>query len=383
MRKIACILIVAIMTVILAACMTYGPAVETSADPNEEKPRQDVNSSEYPAGTDVPEKTAETTEIAYRLVKVIVAGSSQYLSDTEGWGNGIGEKRPNYGNPCVWTLTYDEAGNMLTKIWNDENCETGGYEWVYDPLGNMLSERHFLNSETVEGYEYSYYPDGEKKTEDYENKLGGWSKTEYDEHGNPLKIEAVDISGSSTKKSYVYVYGDNGEILSQTETVESNVYVSGKATTIFEWTYDEAGHKVTEYYCYDNGTLVMSGNKTWTYDEDGKLIEETSDYGDVMRIVYVRNDEGVVIAREEMYYNGETRTIEVTAGDKNAVYEYYPDGKIRVKTKTTSEVTKKWEYDEHGDLVRYTALRSGKSSEEAFTIEFFYEEYHPGETELP
>ncbi len=380
MRKIVCILILAITAIVLTGCGSVSPSAEPSADPNDGKPREDISVSELPTGTDAPENTAET---AYRLIKVVVTGVAQYLTDTEGWGNGIGEKRPHYGNPCVWTLTYDEAGNMLTKIWTDENGESGGYEWTYDPSGNMLKERHFLNGETAEEYEYSYYPDGVRKTEDYENKLGGRSNTEYDEHGNPLKIEAVDLNGHSTRKSYVYVYDDKGEILSQTETLENEELISGKAETVYEWTYDEAGHKVTEYYCYDNGRLVVSGNKTWTYDENGKLTMETSDYGDVRKIVYVRNAEGVVIAREETYYNGETKTVEVTPGDKNAEYEYYPDGTVRVKTKTSSEVTKKWEYDEHGNLVRYTALRSGKPAGEAFTIEFVYEEYLLSETVLP
>ena len=92
------------------------------------------------------------------------------------------------------------------------------------------------------------------------------SSLHYDTEKNTLTV-------NTGKRSYVFAFDGNGNLLSRRE------YIGEKEQSCTENTYDENG-KLVATHSYDAGSSVMcvspsSGKREYTYDENGNLMKES------------------------------------------------------------------------------------------------------------
>ncbi len=161
----------------------------------------------------------------------------------------------------------------------------------------------------------------------------------YDENGNLIRVDYVDISKSGKEQRYhrTYEYNDAGQLVRHE--------YQGKYCWTYE--YDASKNQVIEYYTfggelqrtitstYAAGLVVKeyidfgdSHNEvSYTYDENGMLVEEiavSSENENVVRYTYAYDENGNLIAEKCTYEsNGET-TYEETTYTYSTVYIYTP-----------------------------------------------------------
>ena len=192
----------------------------------------------------------------------------------------------------------------------------------------------------------------------------------YDENGNIVKEEIIDVNGDT--EAYDNTYDENGHLIKEEHTKQ------GEIEYISEFTYDENGYLVKEVYKRPGGYDDIC---EYTYDENGNLLKEeyTEFDGTKYILEYTYDENGNNIQRREKGYS-----------DGGYVYDYVCDenGNLIKETKTsalggeplyvcnftcdengnrTSAVTKHsdgsnsmndFKYDENGNVIKHVIMNS-------------------------
>lgn len=172
----------------------------------------------------------------------------------------------------IYTYSYDDNGNN-TEI----DTGRGLYTMTYDEEGRMLSKL------------YTY--DGECTSETYYT---------YDENGRVIAEKRIERY--SEEVTYTYQVNYNGDY---SEAIISQ-YKSGEPNGTTYETYNAAGQVLTSEV-YDTADNWKSG-QSYSYDDAGNLIRQgtytsSETQADYMTI-YTYNDMGLLISKNVDYYYG-------------------------------------------------------------------------------
>lgn len=204
----------------------------------------------------------------------------------------------------------------------------------------------------------------------------------YDKDMNkPLVQQEYDEDGSKTNHRE-YTYDDDGNEL-------TNYYYDedGEINWGYEYTYDADGNILTEKVYGEEG---LESEVTYTYDADGNMLTWTQSDGD--RTVYTYNADGLLEKEVSYYYDGEpgswvtytyddhgnklTQTNGYGADENTSTtsytYENTYDGDklVEVKEYCEGELTSHSKYDADGNQILSVSYWSG---EETYRTETTYE----------
>lgn len=181
----------------------------------------------------------------------------------------------------VYTYTYDEHGNMLTKTQVSDGGRpiTTRCAYTYDERGNMLSTTWLLTNgepDYTVTYTYDGYDNVLSKTivpqngsPDQKGKIQTTTFTyAYDEYGNMLSQTSVDEHGQTWSQTY----DKYGNMLINKGTIFSDSSMTAIETYTYTQTYNEHGDMVSlTYVTFDgNGTQTYDYSETYTYTYDGR-----------------------------------------------------------------------------------------------------------------
>lgn len=192
----------------------------------------------------------------------------------------------------VKLYTYDEAGNLTTRISYDPSCKeqsTTTSQYSYKMTGDTLEVTE-SNKSNYDSYVCQYYFTEGYRHVRYSDSNGNSTKYIYDKHGNI--IEYVNNDDSSIKN--VYKYDNNDRLI---EKVLHDMDDDLITTTYF---YDNAGrlqktvdNQNTTTIYNEKGQMeeiIWSGTSTkFIYDEKGN------------QIGYIKNGEKTITTQYEYY----------------------------------------------------------------------------------
>ncbi len=330
---------------------------------------------------------------------------------------------------CEYSYTYDDNGNMITRIRTDNSGRKQNTEWTYDSHNNVLS----ISSDTFNGsssttgwtkWTYSYDNDGNILTLSETTSSGQTSSTEYtyDNKGQKIREIIQHPNGFNGSHDISYTYHDNGQIASRKCIIYKE---NGSVSYTTEMVYDMYGNTLhnyqimpesdakigfkKEYVCDEDGKILSIqninqntgeniGEKTvYSYDNDGKLLEikydngiETYSYnsnGECIKeqfefindgvkeidyeIIYDRDNKGNLLKKTKTEYdiNGQPKTRYIYS------YEYDSNGnKIsQIQTDYNDKEEKTRKYDKNGNIIEYTVWNMNKPESTKFIATFEYE----------
>ena len=258
--------------------------------------------------------------------------------------------------------TYDEVGNIKTKVDGNNNTTTFNYDafnrltsvvnaknettsYTYDNNNNMLTQTDGKGNITT--FEYNVANKATKKID--QGGVGVPAKTEsYTYYANGLLNTKVDRNGQIT----TYTYDSHGRMLSQTV-----------GTTTIAYTYDNNGNQLTvtdatgaTLRTYDElnrvilKTVPTIGTSTYTYDiisgmQDGFVSETAADpKGNMTTKVYDKEGRvAQVIADNQAtnytyYANGSKQSVVYPDGTSEE-YTYYTDNLLSTLTNKKADNT--------------------------------------------
>lgn len=174
----------------------------------------------------------------------------------------------------VTTMTYDSAGNMLTRTAPDPLSYEE--EWTYNPDNTLASYTDARGKTTTYGYDldgqltdvtdplsnttsYTYTALGQLDTTT--TAEGRITDNDYDVDGNLTSVTSP--GGHET----TYTYDDAGRVLSATSPRGNELGATAEDFTT-HYTYDDLGRLLTQTDPHDTVTEN-------TYDDDGNLTETT------------------------------------------------------------------------------------------------------------
>lgn len=130
-----------------------------------------------------------------------------------------------------YEYAYDESGRLTFKYSND-----GTYTaYIYDEQGNKLSEVYYdIDGVETDRTEYDYDADGNELSERHysEDSLYLWYKSEYDENGNKIRFERLNMQGGA-QDIVLCDYDDDGHLVKSTR-----FDASGNVVTYSEYEYE-------------------------------------------------------------------------------------------------------------------------------------------------
>ena len=130
------------------------------------------------------------------------------------------------------TYTYDENGNLVSKVKLSNNKVSGTETYTYDEKGNLLIEEHtFSSTQYYAKTTYTYDEQGRLLKKEGYNTNGGSSTVTYtcDEDGKLLTSDRIDSDGYTEKRTYSYTYDEYGNLLSES-ALDENTGVVYKTT---------------------------------------------------------------------------------------------------------------------------------------------------------
>lgn len=226
----------------------------------------------------------------------------------------------------------------------------------------------------------------------YDDFFGGKVEYFYDENGNLVKkIETTDEEGSGTVTEWTV--DENGNILSERQAERFGGDGEYEETSYEEYTYDDAGRKVSSEGNWSGGISFTRG---YTYDDAGRLVEETFQRSDddtptVTTYTYQDGYDLPLTEEEDNGYAITTITRDFdTLADKGEYIQVrtdtiWPDAKkeghyrlsdnqvtyyLDVFQNTTNEQTT--EYDENGNKSHVYGSNAGRDFD--YTYENTYDE---------
>ena len=213
------------------------------------------------------------------------------------------------------TMTYDPAGNMLTR----QAPSSVGYaeSWTYDTDGNVLTHTDGRDHTTT----YHYTAGRLDHTTDPDNHTTHYT---YDTLGALASVQ------SPLGKTTTYGYDTDGNRTSVT-------LPNGEKST---FSYDDAGHVTLKTDPRGNvsGADPDDFTTSYTYDPRGMLKTATDPLGNIT--TYVWDDDGLLHSVEDALHHTTT-------------YAYYPDGSLHTTTDPAGKVTTDT-YDAAGNLASVT-----------------------------
>ena len=235
------------------------------------------------------------------------------------------------GRDAVYTYTYDEQGNLLSRTtkgnlnWTAETDFATTY--TYDAQNHRLSYTYYSEGKVQMAMAYTYDADGHMLTQtehDADGVLVFRADCTYDDHGNLLTLckwspEERETSNSET----VYTYDDQDRILTRTETYE------GEGSTVYTYIYEEDG-TYRYFYDYPNHDGVVYTHTFW-YDAEDRIVkheELNKETGQVDEDYETRYDErGNEVYHRSVSYGEETiRTTTYNEQGQELVCEHKKDG---------------------------------------------------------
>ena len=297
MKKLLSILLVVSMLICLSSCGLFKHKDGQSESPNN---NHEVEKTHYLPGnivvteeTDGEKETTKTITISYNeqnlpsQIVVIDAGSVvEYTID----------------------FTYDKNGNCVKEAYTDSDGETDTAEYIYDETCKLIKAVYKYN-------------DGNR----------GECTYTYDNNDNLIKEVEVDSYSQGCTHIWDYTYDANGNLVKYLYRHSD----SDKAIYYHTYSYDENGNLSEEnYYDEDGDSLVFKFAINFTYDENGHLIKEVqtreSETGSeryaFYTIDYTYDENGALTKHVFTYYDG----------DKE-IYEYNDYSFVRIASVFSSE----------------------------------------------
>ena len=201
------------------------------------------------------------------------------------------------------SYTYDEKGNVLThKSYDKHNRLSSETTNTYNDAGQLISQL-FTNSEGslyTRKSDFTYREDGllVKKVDTNPEDTGSPVHSEfhyiysYDEKGNLIKEDWINVNdGVQSPHSWkAWTYDAKGNKLSETDN-------RGFKT---EWTYDDRGNMLSESQYDDRGNL--NHGTVYTYDEENRVLTMASAKDTLTEaFIYEYDENGHEIARYRCY----------------------------------------------------------------------------------
>ena len=296
------------------------------------------------------------------------------------------------------------------------------YEFVYDKLGNEIESTETITDLTTNevykyisrnvydenGYLLKYYSSeilpGETK-----EQIHNTAVLQYDEEGRTVKSFYYDgeEKAENLDTTYVYEYhGDSWEYTSQKEYwgTEKKLAYEYKyeynkddmliKETEVDYTEDTPVTRVTTYEYDKDGNLIkeVCGNRVTTinYDAQGRVTKQvvtvdgvveytdTNEYdanGNCIKCISVSSD-GSTDVNEYTYNERRQETTYSYNGELYTKYEYFGNGKIKVRDYIRRGETYGFDYDGNGNNTKLTLTRKDVDTGKSFVsakVEIEYE----------
>jgi hypothetical protein len=155
---------------------------------------------------------------------------------------------------------------------------------------------------------------------DLDGNLSEVGSTKYDANGNKTEVIFQNPRGGLLR-SLVYEYDDAGRLLGCVSTQAHGLIIKQRSNA----TYDQAGNKTDELWCYEDGTV--SHRYVYKYLPSGQLAE---------RLLYKYDDDGSIEEKRSSIYDEKENVIASSCFDE----ENRP---IEDRTE--------WKYNENGEVI--------------------------------
>ncbi len=249
---------------------------------------------------------------------------------------------------------YDETGKETEKTSYSDNTFESRICTHYDSKGNILEVVEYdSNGIAVAGNIYEYDSSGRLIMFNDNIELGNYEMYRYDENG--LKTEMILYYSKPYKflEKRIDKYNKAGKVVERIYYKPEGT-ISGRE--VFK--YDEKGKEIERIEYRGDGAVICK--HTAKYDEKGNLAEKENCRSDTncLKITYSNkyNKSGILVERIRHNSNGSIENIEKYDDNGNLVYEF--DG---------SQATKKYRYDEYGNILSITFY--------SHVIEFYKDQY--------
>lgn len=271
-NKSMSILLILLCLLLLSGCGDAKPA-ETTAAPVETQ-----------AATQAPTTEPTEPEPVYEMQTV-------YLC--------VQEKMHNYeGGDFLKGYSYDEYGRKTEYFGiNADGTRSWVTQYSYDEQGNIVEERTGDSVSTMTYDEagrlvsdISYYKD-ECRAENY---------FVYDEAGFVIEETRIERYSGEVTYTFTMTYDENHT----QATIEQ--FKNGEPNGVTTETYNAAGQVLTSTVHDANGNWKRT--MTWTYDEDGRLLQEgnysrSETQADYLTL-YTYDENGLLLSKNVDYYYG-------------------------------------------------------------------------------
>jgi len=171
----------------------------------------------YPPETS---KVIRTFDEKGQVIKAESYSGDRHISTTEYTYDDNGEMtfvRSTYPESDVVTTIqriFDEEGNLVTYI-QDTGYYVGRYEYAYNQKNQRIREEYYRDDVQLDSIEFTWEGNvGTGTSCKVDGTPMGKQLLEYDDHGNLLRLESQDLSGT-TRSVICYEYiGTDGSISS-------------------------------------------------------------------------------------------------------------------------------------------------------------------------
>jgi len=230
-----------------------------------------------------------------------------------------------------------------------------------------------INNSNAVNVNYTYYPNGQLESITYPTLTdGSVLKTEY-VYDNLKRLSSIsNKKGSALLSSYSYTYDNNGNIVTDTQSL-INQTTMATTTKIITYTYDKLDRLLTitssdktVVYTYDlqgnrltlidtSNLLTNSDNMTYEYDLQNNLIKTTKG-SQVTTFEYspdglrYRKARGTDI--KQYRYNANREVISEVNGSNVATANYVRGDRLLVKKDVPSNKDYYYLYNGHGDVIQ-------------------------------
>ncbi len=251
-----------------------------------------------------------------------------------------------------------ESEKCVKYATNSENT-TDIFYCTYNANGDVLENRS-TNAATgkVTRYLHNYAYDNNglpiTRTTDFKDGTGSYNFTlewTYDKNGEVLSQRMVNGTNPNYAGDWIYTRNENGALL---KSVNADVAIS-------EYELDRNDNNIKVTRSYNIGGVITKDN------ED--IIERDSN-GDVIKRIrndyendVASKDYEITYKREEGLLLEETKTKADGSVSYTIKYTYRSNGVIETKSEVNSEKTVLKEYDENGNMIKYTVQRKNREPE--------------------
>ena len=191
----------------------------------------------------------------------------------------------------------------------------------------------------------------------------------YDEYGNEIRNECVNIYDGSFRAAWIYEYDQNHHLIKRTvDTGDGTPFVQ------LIQTWDENGRLIKKE---EMGSVI-----TYQYDEQGRLLRELAGESETVSKIYIYYEDGSYkvesVSDPENHYSIYNRFGKVTerrSYGSTSIYVYTEDGILTEYRGYSSEgvMTQQYFYesDVHGNMIKI--YREGRDGEQDVMEEYEYE----------